>query len=111
MGRGRQGGKPFRFILNNSQATACNTYLLLYPKPRFAPLFEADPGLIRVCWEFLNQIDPEELLGYGRVYGGGLHKLEPKELRGFPAQDLIAVLSGTPTVQRELELFYETAAE
>jgi len=92
MGRSRAGGKPFRFMLNRSNATACNTYLLLYPKPFMARAAEKSPEIVRSSWEFLNEIDPDELLGRGRVYGGGLHKLEPKELRGVPAADLLARL-------------------
>ena len=34
----------------------------------------------RRVWEFLNAIDSTEMLDEGRVYGGGLHKLEPREL-------------------------------
>jgi len=88
MGRSKNGAKPFRFILNHSDATACNTYLLLYPKPILDRAVEKNAEAIRVAWEFLNGIDADELLGHGRVYGGGLHKLEPKELRGFPAEAL-----------------------
>lgn len=88
MGRSRNGTKPFRFILNHSQATACNTFLLLYPKPILARAIEKNPNALRIAWEFLNEIDAAELLDHGRVYGGGLHKLEPKELRGFPAEAL-----------------------
>lgn len=81
MGRSRDGAKPFRFILNHSRATASNVYLMLYPKPVLAGALGRDPSLLRRVWTFLNGISAEELLGNGRVYGGGLHKLEPKELR------------------------------
>lgn len=92
MGRGRAGSKPFRFILNHSQAIACNGFLMLYPKP-FLTCGAADiTKTIRTVWEFLNEIDPDDLAGHGRVYGGGLHKLEPKELRSFPAENLLARL-------------------
>ena len=33
MGRSKAGATPFRFILNHCRATACNVYLMLYPKP------------------------------------------------------------------------------
>ncbi len=103
MGRSRTGRKPFRFILNHSDATACNTYLLLYPKPFFALAAEKSPDIMRTAWEFLNEIDPDELIGHGRVYGGGLHKLEPRELCGFPAEDLIALLPEIKSLHRQPE--------
>lgn len=110
MGRSRAGSKPFRFILNRSNATACNTYLLLYPKPFLAHAAEKNPAIMRAAWEFLNEIDPDELLGHGRVYGGGLHKLEPKELRGFPAEDMIAHLPEIKPLHQQLGLFEKAVA-
>ena len=78
--KNNKSGRPFRFILNNSRATAANVYLMLYPKDPVAQTLESNPPLRRALWKFLNTINPEVLLGEGRVYGGGLHKLEPKEL-------------------------------
>ena len=92
MGRSRDGAKPFRFILNHSKATACNVYLLLYPKPSLARMIERQPKLLRRIWTYLNEISTEEILGNGRVYGGGLHKLEPKELRNLSVQSLITFI-------------------
>lgn len=101
MGRSRAGAKPFRFILNHSKATACNVFLMLYPKPSLACAAEESPAIMRTVWTFLNGISPDELIGHGRVYGGGLHKLEPKELRGFPADDLLACLPGIDLPQTQ----------
>ena len=42
------------------------------------------PELKRQVWELLNEICPQAMLREGRVYGGGLHKLEPKELGERP---------------------------
>ena len=83
-----KSGRPFRFILNNSRATAANVYLMLYPKPQLANAAARRPALMRRVWEFLNAIRPADLLGEGRVYGGGLHKLEPKELGNVPVEGL-----------------------
>lgn len=85
-------GRPFRFLLNNSKATATNVFLMLYPQPLLANQLALNPGAIRNLWEALNAIKPETLLGEGRVYGGGLHKLEPKELANVPADDLAAIV-------------------
>jgi len=109
MGRSRAGAKPFRFILNHSTATACNVFLLLYPKLVLARAAAEHPEIMRTVWTFLNEIDPDELLGHGRVYGGGLHKLEPKELRGFPAMDLIERLPRIEPLQKQLDLLDRAA--
>lgn len=85
-------GNVFRFILNHSQATAANVYLLLYPKPILASALTADPSLARKVWELLNTIQPRELLDEGRVYGGGLYKLEPNELANVSGDNLQALL-------------------
>ena len=71
---------PFRFILNHSIATAPNVYLLLYPKPALAMRLKNDSQLLRSMWQALQQITATDLISEGRVYGGGLHKLEPNEL-------------------------------
>ena len=98
-------GRPFRFILNHSRATAANVYLLLYPKPVLARALEGNPALTRKVWKFLNSIKPETLLGEGRVYGGGRYKMEPKELANAGADTIAALLpkSGVrPPTQPEL---------
>jgi len=93
MGRGDvKSGRPFRFILNHSLATTANVYLMLYPKPPLALALEDNPKLKRKVWEFLNAIKPETLLGEGRVYGGGLYKMEPKELANVGAEAIAALL-------------------
>jgi len=84
--------RPFRFILNRSKATAANVYLMMYPTGALADALDGDPALIERVWTVLNAITPEQLLGEGRVYGGGLHKLEPKELSNVPVPDLADLL-------------------
>lgn len=80
--------KPFRFLWNRSQATAANVYLLLYPKAALAKVLAGCPERERIVWEFLCALDSATLLGEGRVYGGGLYKLEPRELAKVPAAAL-----------------------
>lgn len=92
LGRSDHAGRPFRFILNESQATATNVYLMLYPQPLLAKQLAVQPDAIRRLWEALNSIKAETLLGNGRVYGGGLHKLEPKELANVPVDELAALI-------------------
>jgi len=98
---------PFRFILNHSQATAANVYLMLYPKPRLATLLQGEPEISRAIWKALSSVASESLIGHGRTYGGGLHKLEPKELANLPADVILDALpSGTKVrSHRQLSLF------
>ena len=72
--------RPFRFILNHSKAVAANVYLLLYPKPILEGYTRRKYDNARHFWKLLNSISSENMLSEGRVYGGGLHKLEPREL-------------------------------
>ena len=88
----KQNDKPFRFLLNNSKATATNVYLMLYPKAPMEQALMESANLKRQVWESLNQISPQVMLGEGRVYGGGLHKLEPWELANVPADKIDEIL-------------------
>ena len=88
MGRMGSRGNAFRFIRNESRATAANVYLLLYPKPPLAEVLRQRPALHAEVFRFLQNIDHRALVGEGRVYGGGLHKMEPRELARIAADDL-----------------------
>jgi adenine-specific DNA-methyltransferase len=93
MGRSnRENGAAFRFVLNHSKATAANVYLLLYPRAELSQALEAKPELARKIWTRLNAISPDVVLGEGRVYGGGLHKVEPRELGNVPADGIVKML-------------------
>lgn len=81
--------KAFRFILNHSKAIAANVYLLLYPKKELAAAIKQDPELVLTLWTMLKSITPEALRQAGRVYGGELYKLEPKELGNVPVGGII----------------------
>ncbi len=105
-----RSGRPFRFILNHSRATVANVYLALYPKPSLARAIQADPGLARTVWKILNSICPKTMLGEGRVYGGGLHKLEPGELANVPVPEIAALLKGTDRLQKQGEMFAHKVA-
>ena len=94
MGRESANGRPFRFILNHSKATAPNVYLMLYPKPALEKELKDKPELLRAVWQALNEISPDTLMGEGRIYGGGLHKIEPNELANAPADTILPILPG-----------------
>jgi hypothetical protein len=106
LGRGdAKSGRPFRFILNRSRATVANVYLAMYPTAPLASALQRRPELICDVWEALNRITPAELLGEGRVYGGGLHKLEPKELAAVPVPGIAALLPRELKAISQRELF------
>ena len=88
MGRSANGAGPFRFIRNRSRATIANVYLALYPRPRLRENMEADQSLIDDIWRHLARLDADAMIKQGRVYGGGLHKIEPTELARVPLAPL-----------------------
>jgi len=106
LGRGdTKSGRPFRFILNRSKATVANVYLAMYPMPFLTQALDADPNLIVRLWETLNDIAPRRLLSEGRVYGGGLHKLEPRELANVEIPELADLLDRKSLHQHQQLLF------
>jgi hypothetical protein len=108
LGRGdNKNGRPFRFILNRSSATVANVYLAMYPTAAVARSLAADTDLIQEIWRELNRIRPDQLVGEGRVYGGGLHKLEPRELATVPVP-LVARLLPRVQEARQAALFLDT---
>lgn len=108
IGRGdSRTGRPFRFILNHSRATVPNVYLAMYPTVKLTRVLDGDGINIRHIWSALNRIIPNELIGEGRVYGGGLHKLEPRELGNVDAAFIVKLLPELkiPTKATQIGLF------
>ena len=77
----------------------------MYPKPGLARLIQKQPKLLEAVWGALRRIPIEALTGVGRVYGGGLHKLEPKELADAPVDDIIEILPRLDRKRKQLALF------
>ncbi len=96
MGREKSNGNPFRFFWNKSRATAANVYLLLYPKGELKAALATRPDLHPVVFSYLQALTGEHLIKEGRVYGGGLHKMEPKELANLPADALGRIIERRP---------------
>jgi len=107
MGRAGKGGQPFRFVWNKSQAVAPNVYLLLYPIGPLRDLLTRRPEQGKTVFELLQRIDGGDLIKEGRVYGGGLYKMEPKELGRISAEAFVEALGLTvqqPVIQESLAL-------
>lgn len=105
MGRTANGKGPFRFVWNRSRATAHNVYLMLYPKDPLRSVLEHHPELEADVFEALQQIHPEQIINEGRVYGGGLHKVEPKELAQIPARPITESMTAHLRIERQSTLF------
>lgn len=103
MGRGDSSKKMFRFILNKTKAITTNVYLLLYPKDNYLKCL-TDTKLLNEVWQTLNEVTSEQFATNGREYGGGLHKLEPKELLNIKVPSLPSLLLPKQYVL-ELSLF------
>lgn len=88
----KEGKKPFRFILNRSKAIVANSYLILYPKPHLEKEIDLNPQLNEYLLGALNKITSKAMLDEGRVYGGGMHKMEPKELANVSVQEISELL-------------------
>ncbi len=89
MGRGKDNGSPIRFILNLSEAIVTNSYLMLYPKEHLQKAISDNSNSVYRIWELLKGISGNDIEEEGRVYGGGLKKIEPRELAKVPCGDLM----------------------
>jgi len=103
--RDTKNGRPFRFIRNDSQATVANVFLAMYPTPLLTRALAHDKNLLLVIWQALNGLSPEKLLGEGRVYGGGLYKLEPSELANVPVPNLATLVKLDQRPAKQMNLF------
>lgn len=101
MGRVTDGSAPFRFIRNRTRATVTNAYLGLFPTDAFTNAVTDLDAALDVAWHSLSELTAATLMHSGREYGGGLQKMEPKELASLPADRIIASL-------RDANLWRET---
>ena len=93
MGRSSNGRAPFRIILNQSKAIATNVYLMLYPKKVLRRRMKRESDQ-RAVLTAMHRIVETEWETNRRVYGGGLYKVEPRELGQLAADELVDALPG-----------------
>jgi hypothetical protein len=62
---------------------------MLYPIGLMADYLEENPAAITTVHKALLSLSADDLRHGGRVYGGGLHKMEPRELAALNAKVLI----------------------
>lgn len=106
MGRGSGQKQPFRFIWNRSRAIGTNLYLMLYPQNGLATMLRQHANCAADVFALLGQVTGYELRGEGRVYGGGLNKIEPNELARISAASLVRQWPPLSSiVQRQGKLF------
>jgi hypothetical protein len=91
MGRSRSGESAFRFIRNRSRAITTNSYLMLFPKVAGVPVEE---DWLDEAWHKLAEVPLATMQAEGREYGGGLKKIEPKELARVVIPDFDAASQG-----------------
>jgi hypothetical protein len=87
---GRNVNEPFRLFLNLTNATASNGYLMLYPKFDWEIIEKENPGFLKLLHHELLNISSSSFTDSGRVYGGGLFKMEPKELMNTPIDGILS---------------------
>jgi len=101
------GGKhPFRFIWNRSQATAHNVYLMFYPIGPLRAALNKHPEFHVHVFGALQRVTPAQLVSGGRVYGGGLHKAEPKELAQIPARMVLENIQAYVRIEEQMPMLF-----
>ena len=89
MGRTDSNDKQaIRFFLNRSNGIATNGFICLYPKPFLQGLLNGSVKREKELLEALNAIPSSCVESAGRHYGGGLKKIEPRELSGVRLPDV-----------------------
>jgi len=96
------GGNAIRFFLNRTNAIVTNGFICLYPRPFLATLLANDFARQKELLDILNAICTESIVRGGRSYGGGLLKIEPKELSGIKLPRLPSWIPYEHHVQADL---------
>ena len=94
-------GQSVRFFLNRSKGIATNGFICLYPRPFLVDLLSGRPDRETELLACLNAVPPGHVDVAGRQYGGGLKKIEPRELSVMTVEKLPNWLC-MPDQQQEL---------
>lgn len=92
---GRSGSlreNAFRFIFNQSNAIVNNSYLILYPKGILLDILNKHPELNEKVFDVISGITDEAMMDEGRIYGGGMRKMEPMELAKVSVSEIAKIL-------------------
>ena len=98
MGRSRTDSAPFKFYVNRSKAIAANSYLMIYLKPEIKNKAKNNASNMHRIIKSISSVTEEVFLEKGRSYGGGLHKLEPKELANVPLYNVGDLVVGNASL-------------
>jgi hypothetical protein len=94
---------PIRFFVNFSTALVTNVFLNLYPTPELNRALGGNRERMLEFLDMLASIPGHCVMQAGRAYGGGLHKIEPKEMLEIQMPSVPAWMEGVFT--RQLPLF------
>ncbi|HYU70687.1 MAG TPA: hypothetical protein VEL09_15290 [Burkholderiales bacterium] len=78
---------------------------MLYPKSRLQEALNSHPELAAKVFEALQRVTLGQFISEGRDYGGGLHKVEPKELAQIPTRAVLESIDGHVRIERQEKLF------
>jgi hypothetical protein len=80
---------------------------MLYPKPLLTHALHQHPELLQHIWKGLNALHNAALIDEGRVYGGGLWKMEPGELANVPLENVAEGLAfDLPQISKPSQLLF-----
>ena len=80
------------------------------PPPTTQAALHDDPRLYRAVFLALQQTDTAAFIREGRVYGGGLYKMEPKELGRLSAEPVVEAMGGWKQA-RQRRLFADVLSQ
>lgn len=84
---------PFRFILNPLKCNCDERLLDAIPQNDVLNVLEQSPDIINEIWGALSDITASDFECESRIYGGGLKKIEPRELSLVRCSQLAKLLA------------------